>query len=1272
MSTNRLLASREKVFRRLFILALLGITAMVSLNAQAQGPPMSERDSVSPIPLTNHSAGSESVRLQQSPLDAIILFNPAGKRSIVLPGGWPLEVLDEFSRFLLKDQEEPTTPFTIQGILARGRVNGSRVEATVHFVLSTSGSRTVRIPLGMKEGILPFSGKNEATDAKDFDSTGTANDVERKGLPVRYAGPGTLELAVDSDNGQYLAIIHPKRRDARKDKATSDPSSETETTDESNAESGEGTDENSMPSADESDLSDQADLSAPSLLTNLDNESGEEHHDSESNSSLQRHELTLTLWFPLIRIGDEEQRLSVSFPQSVSSQFVLTVPLPDAVATAAQGTLLDVVSTTEQKSTRFNVLGLKSNFEISWRKRKTEQPEERPVLRVEDAMIIARMETRSIVYDATLPVRSPTGTFDRLRIRLPQDAVLDREECEKHAAVGGYSYRLLPKEEWDAWVLPSNESDDVPPILEIQFPYQTTGPVKIQLKTIQHLPEKPNSWRYLGGFEVLGAERQRGTLSVGIPSEMRSHWKTIRGVRRIDLPPALSQEGLNACFEFFNQPFLLGSQIVSPQTRINVRPEYQVAINKGTMTLSNRFTYFIHGSKTEKLSVQLFDWQWSGGDIRPSNIVDVEGVSQDESGLLNIPLRVPSEGEFEIFLKVHRALSQQELEKKQVVVRIPQPDADWVEPAAPFVVVPADNVEITPVESDSDNVNQSVTSISNATVDAVPNPSSKDPVRMSGLTRRARRSVSLQIELPNRQQEPLVYQTESANAFFVGDIQFHRQEIKASIQNDVRLLDPTDQISEIITYDVAYEPIDRILLAFPPALQNRDDLRFSIGGKQLEPQNIVGDEQSESSTSAQLKRITLPETTIGKFQLIIRYGIPTVHATEDMATTVNMPFVRPMETTVSSHLVNMIVPPGVQVELHDSADRLWKEEFRRGDEPGSLYTSGGNVFSSQDARDQISLRVELADRDVLGTTVVERSWLQTWLSDSTRMDRGTYQITSNRDSISIWLPSAVARNKIVVKRDRIRIPVRLSPNGELSVPLTGDQKGKPVLLEIWYEVNSSFKNTNRMELPYFSEEALVRCAYWQILLPWNRHIIGVPNGWTPEYQWSWRGFFWGRIPSIRMNEIGLNSDSLEDATVSDEINQYLYSSLHPVSEISFQTAERSLIVLLSSSLSLLIGLVLIYFPKTRYAGCLFGLSVALIGIVLYQPAPVLLMLQASFFGVVLALFSNYIYRIIYREEKWIIPKAPNWGDSSRPSEVYSVIMDESDEQAEPTSNPSTS
>ena len=1195
----------RQTFVRLLVIGFFGVW-FPFMEAQAQDPglPDSLRGAVAETAKNDLTIP----KIQQAPLDAVVVFNADGKSQIRLPG-WRLEDLDTIWDLLLKERQAPNPPFILQEITATGKVVDNRVETEIRITLTTVNNRSVLVPIGLKEGVFPFAD--------------TPPDGGKSKAPYRYVGPGSAELIFSPENGQYLALISPPTQ-----KPTS---SESPSTMESSAEASAG----------------------PAPV-----ERREESDQRKEGGKVElRHELELTLWFPLTRIGNEESRLAISFPQAVGSQFVLTVPIRDAVATVTQGSLLDPFEPPNQKTTQFKMLGLKPDFEVTWRQKKTETVDERPVLSVDEASIIARMETKSTIYDVSLPIRSRTVGFERIQIQLPQGTSLDRESTDRYAALGGYSFGLLAKEERTALTPPANEPleglarPEPAQILEIRLPRKTVGPVTVRFKAVQQneLEQTSGGWHNLGGFEVREAERQTGQLAVIIPANMRPNWSPIRGIRRSESSGTAQQDGVDARFEFFTQPFLLRCKIVSPQTKINAKPEYQILINKGSLVLTTRLSFAVFGSKTEKLAIQLPGWQWNN-EIGPSGIVDSVGVEQDENGLLSIPLRVPQDGEFEIEFKASRPISFPDEGKHRLVIPLPQPVADWTQ-SATVVIVPANNVEVNPVDEDfQPTVSTSETDESKVRVSSQ---------RTQGLSRRSRRSLTATIEIPDRQQEPLYYETEQDASVFVADIQYHRQKIAATMQTEIRLRAPDDHVAQMISYDVSYVPVERLYFLVPNSLVVGGQLTARLGGKTLELRDVVPGPDETVPENWSKKMLQLPEAMF-KFQMVFSYPIPPVAIEHDQTTTFALSFIRPVETQVFDHRVNMTVPTGFQIKLDDDAQLLWTSV----DTDTSL---SGTVFRSTQSPNRISLWISTGERDALGTTVVERAWLQTWLTGTVRMDRGSFLVTSERqESISLWLPPEAVKGRIFVYRNKKPVVPDVSPRGELRIPLE-EQRGRSVLIEVDYRI-APFETPNRLvdlELPHFGTgpETLVRSEFWQIILPQNRHIVGVPNGWTPEYEWSWtNGLFWGRVPSLRKEDVGFDADSSKAFSIPTESNQYLFSSLHPSPNVTLTILDRSVIVLLSSGLTLLLGLMLIYFPKTRYIGSLFGLAVALLAMMLYRPAPVLLMLQASSLGVFLALGTFYVHRILYREEKWIVPKTRAWADASRPSEVYSVIMDEESER----------
>ena len=1131
------------------------------------------------------------VPLQRTPLDTVVLIDEAtGKKVLTLPGRWPLEKIDEFYKFLLRDQQDVVPSFTIQQITARGNVVGNRAETELHLVITTSHEPTIRVPLGLKEGILPFSSNEDVAGQAD----------EEPPLPYRYTGPGEFDLVINPQDGQYVGLI--RNREQAKKESPSVPVEQPE---------------------------------RPSTET----------------ATEQRHELTLKLWFPLAGPGEEDRQLAISFPKAISSQFDLSVPMTGATATVSQGSLLDTFFPDDGQTTLFTVRGLRSNFDISWRQEKADRLENRPVLNLQDASIVARLDSQSTQYDVILPISSPVA-FDRVFIRFPKDTVRTQDGAESVTSGGEYTLHELSEEETSAITKDSDvASDPGSTVYAVRLPRKTPSQT-VRFRAVQMVSaDKADAFRDIGGFEVLGAEQQTGTLSIGIPAEMRPNWKPIRGLRRVDLPASPIQEGIDVRFEFFMQPFLLRAQILLPQTRINVKPEYQIQVNKGRLSLTARFSYVVLGSKTDKLQLAFPDWLLI--DTGPSDIIDDKGVRKGESdNLLTLPLQAPSDGPFEIELKAFQSLSLDE-NRQRLIVRLPEPVADWIEPAS-VVVVPDDNVELIPVDVETAMISE----------DSDP----ALPQQTIGLARKGRRALPIRIDIPLRQQDPLIYQTESDTPVFVADLLYHRQAISVSVQSNVQLFEPENQVITNMVYSVAYEPVDRLVLLVPKSIDEEGRWSVSLGGKVLETRDmpIIAEEVSQDHWTK--KRISLPEAMIGKIPLTIRYSIPQIFVDRSLSAAVcPIPLVRPVEENVSGFLVYLSVPADIRVELHGDNDRVWKPV----DVPFSshfvsrrqLRTVG---FSSPQLQERIPLLISLEELGAHGTTVVEKAWIHTWLTDLVRMDRLVCLLTSERESITLELPPSIGK-EIRVLLDDTPVSARLSGGGEIVIPLTPEQQFRPLVLDVLYQLPETPPNgLVQIELPHFDSGTVVRRFYWQLVLPPNRHLVGLPTDWTSEYDWRWNGLFWGRAPSLRMETIGFSSHPT--STPPTDASQYLFSSLHPTAKVSFYVLNRSWIVLAASALSLLVGLALIYFPRCRYAGSLLALAIALTATVLYQPAPVLLALQASAFGVCLALGASYVYRILNRDDRWkVVPLRPprrTLETESQPSEVYSVIMDESGSKKE--------
>ena len=662
--------------------------------------------------------------------------------------------------------------------------------------------------------------------------------------------------------------------------------------------------------------------------------------------------------------------------------------------------------------------------------------------------------------------------------------------------------------------------------------------------------------------------------------------------------------------------------------------------------MSARLSYTVSGTKAEALYVQLSDSQWHH-EFGTSSIVDTHGVDLDKSGLLTIPFSSPTEGTFDIEFQARRSIASDE-QIRPLVLPIPKPRASWSEPA--LVAIVADkNVEILPIDESSSTTSEQ---------------------RIVGLTLQTRRTIPnhFRVEPTDLQQTPLYYRSAPADAtadpaVFVADLIYHQQQVSASMQTDVHLFDDRKQVTQTISYYAPYAPVDRLYFLLPSSLALSGDVQVSLENRSLELRDTISDAREIVPDNWVRQVIQLPEPLF-RFQLTFQYLPPAFNVASDGVVPLSLPFVYPTEVQVSNHQIQFFAPSGYRVELQTESRLLW-ESSREPRRPSSNATE---VFRSTQSPMRIALFIYAPERNVSGTTIVERAWLQTWLTGDIRVDLATYVLRSTDDTVTLHLPqNIVQEQRMIVRVNRTQVTVpNLSPTGVLTIPILPEQQDQPIEISVNYSYPFDMSGIEvPIVLPSLTKETSIQYQFWQVILQENKHIIGYPAGWTLEYDWSWNGLFWWRVPSIRKGDIGFEPDASVPEPAISEASQYVFSHLHPPAYVTLYIVKRSWIVLGSSSVALLIGLTLIYVPQSRYVGSLFGLGVAVVAALFYQPPLVLLVLQAAVFGVFLALGTGYLYRVFHRQKPWISSVFPLLDDFTQhyttplpsPPTIHEVLMD---------------
>jgi hypothetical protein len=465
----------------------------------------------------------------------------------------------------------------------------------------------------------------------------------------------------------------------------------------------------------------------------------------------------------------------------------------------------------------------------------------------------------------------------------------------------------------------------------------------------------------------------------------------------------------------------------------------------------------------------------------------------------------------------------------------------------------------------------------------------------------------------------------------------------------VRLDEQAGQVQQKLAYTIDYQPADHLTVRVPRRLAESGQLEFQYGGQPLTPSGtgvtpvapLRSDGTPQDSSGPVPMQLDLPKACIGACELEVRYPLRlgelapgVVQLVHHKPVVLPLPLVMPDEGRLRSNTLLVTTPPELKVRPSGGGPAVWKKVVQESGSPPGLQ------LSTDQPTPEVQLEVELDEEE--GTTVVERAWIQTWLIPSARRDRAVFSFTSDRKELAVVVPAGAATDRVQVLLDGRPIAGQPDDQGRVIIPLSANPtRGRHLL-----EVQSEFPPQRRapghlsIELPRLAGDVRVDWLYWQLVVPWNEHVIAAPQGLTSEFAWQRDGYFWGRKPLLDQSElaswVGLEpgADGSQNKVVSHGVNCYLFSSMGNLERCELRTAWRSWILLSASGAALVAGLLLIYVPLTRHPGALFVATIVLLYVgILYYPEPALLLAQAASLGLALALVAGLLQRSVARRRR---------------------------------------
>ena len=994
---------------------------------------------------------------------------------------------------------------------------------------------------------------------------------------------------------------------------------------------------------------------------------------------------------------EAEYRLVASFPPSLHSQLTLDIPITDVEVVSVKGAAADAPTPMTEDASQLKLRGLGrggERVEIGWRRSllradERQDDERRVVLQAEDAVIVTELDSRGTTYDATLPIRVFGGETDSFTVELPPDATLTPDSVAAVDSNGASfeiaSVRILDDREG------SDDSSESPDEtqgrdVEIRLGQKTSvATLSLKARSIARDAVADSNGRRpprrLAGFSVRDAQKQFGQIRVVKSQDSDFNVTPVYGASSSF---ENSLEDGAEIYSFFSQPFLMTAEAYARETVVDARPEYLLTVDNEELTLRARFSYSIYGSKVREFRLRRNGWNLSRV-FDSENIVNQEGiVPANDVGETVVPLIVPSDGEVVVELEFVRNVDPDPIvpdadadpnDLASFSASFPIPIASRVEPS-PVVVVPKPDVDLE-VYSD----------------------------KIVGMTRKTARFFTLNLELPSDLREtPLYYQTRLArendpDPLFVADIRRLKQRTQVFVRTEATLSEKgAIHVVESLEYRIEHEPLDVFEFQAPSRLLDSTrerGLKCFIDGR---PQNLVvdppetipatdGDEIADGERPAQTVksrystcRVAVETPRIGTCVATMQYDLDPIEIREGLTSQARVDIFQPKTDESVSNELTLTAPVGlglsfakpsrssrraeVDEESSDSAfQSFWNADPRKFSDDGKLESIRcASLVAEYSARFNVSL-----DSREGNVAIVDRAWVQSWFSDSARVDRVVWKMNCDRDFVEIRLPEQCAPDRVSVAIDGERLPVGGDAKRSLffhdryvRVPIDPSRRRRDVALEVSYVATNAggVRGRTTAEFPDFAVDSVwIRRMYWQTIFNRDKLVVVDPRGWTPEFIVK-RGaglgaLFFNRKPTMTQDELCDWVGAGRREPIAQEANVYLYSRFcefptrsetsekdaPQLPQASLFVVNNAFLVFLGSGLALALGLGLVYLQVmsasqalvTRWA--LLVLCALALLFASLRPLLALLFLQTTTIGVILTIAVAATTALLERGEK---------------------------------------
>jgi hypothetical protein len=915
-----------------------------------------------------------------------------------------------------------------------------------------------------------------------------------------------------------------------------------------------------------------------------------------------------------------QRHLQLTIPPAAGSQLTLRVSREHCQVKPIEGA--HVIATPDPPGTRIEAYGIKGQLDLTWEVPLSE-PQVRTIFDVASKWTLG-MDGDRVRLHVAQTIDPKQGTVGSLRVRMPTGFAT--VACEQKDVTDARKYTAA----------------DCDPTGFIKIDLKPTASGRAELTWDLEGPHAAGAAIVLRGLDVEGARSESGEIAL-VPSE-GFHFEVRGGdnIRRINGLGA----GLAESTYSFSQPFRMELALEEIRPEFSVEPTLFLLLSDQRAELSGQFRIQIHQGALRAIAFKWADWKKQGWTIDDAsdNAEAIESDPKDQTAKNTLRFRLSGRLGSD-FVVSFRAVRPIPARGKTFLLTLPVVDAS-VRPASALVV------------ADAENVKSTLEPLAETATRPIP----------------PERREALPIPEPFRGLRQIALRIDSAVQAFDAKVVVEKQEIETEATAHLEVQEGRLQVTERISYHIAYERLAEATLVLPKELK-RGDVQFSLDRNDSDIEAIPSWTPGEAD-SGDVARIPLEPRRIGTVDIFARYSVPLAElGPSEASIQIAVPLIRSRDAAFKAMRVDLRASDDTEVEV---TDETWSPQIPQiSPDKGSTH-----AWTVAGERATIPLRLVRISSVAAPRVKITRAFLRSLVDvTGTVQTAALYRIEGAAPSVALTLPPHVVDARfsldgIGLKPERAhetrpesgeyRLDIgALSPNPERVLAVEyRDPSGSPC----------GFIALHRLQAPTFPDTTSIGSLIWEVTFPYEQFLFLDPSGFSPEFRWQRQSVFWSRQGTALAGDIG-GWLGTRIRTNGDEGNSYAFSRYGTVPMIVVGSMAQSFVVFVGAGMSLLAAFVLFKVPLARSPLTLFVFAFAAAAAYLWSPETVRLLLQPAILGFVLAAAAAMLDTRFQRRRARYLLAAPSAADfvstATSPSSIERALVLTNDPEAVTINRPAS-